>query len=401
MNVEASGLQSFFTALVGAEQLPATWLQDGSLPEGFSSALREQIAHLQETQQTLPVSSDQAGLSLLQELAVFSGKNLPAVGEENDIDLESTLQALAKVLKTIGTTEASEDVDELAQLVAEAVVPLQNSSPVAVQASVNPVAPDDAREKQASGPLPLSGFGAKEEKNQTLAPAISPNNQAKEETLKVQQDRTAMAKENLPEVEEKHNDESLPLKKNVSDSHEQEMPKHEQAIPKMAADIALLNRAVAVEKNELAPMGRHFAHPQWGNELSDKIVWMHKQNIPSAELNLNPRHLGPVSIRVDVHQEQTSVAFTTHHAVVKEAIEAAIPRLREMLGSQQLNLVNVDISQQHSEQRQGNNFSQMANDQRSHQNGGQLTENAEPLTIADEIEAGRAIASQGILSLFA
>lgn len=394
MSVEASGLQSFFTALVGAEQLPAAWLQDGALPEEFSAALREQIARLQETQQTLPLSSDQDGRLLLQELAVFSGKNLPAVGEQIDIDLESTLQALSEVLKTIDTPEASEDVDELAQLVDEAVVPIRDSSPVAVQAPVNPVAPGDAMDKQASGPLPLSRVESKEETNQLLAPATTPNIQAKEEALTAQEDWAATAKENLPEVEEKHNGESLAVKKNVGDFHEQGMPK-------IAADIAQMNRAVAAEKNELAPMGRHFAHPQWGNELSDKIVWMHKQNIPSAELNLNPRHLGPVSIRVDVHQEQASVAFTTHHAVVKEAIEAAIPRLREMLGSQQLNLVNVDVSQQHSESRQGDNFSHMANGQGNYQNGEQHAAQTEPLNIADEIEAGRAIASQGILSLFA
>nr|WP_305906916.1 flagellar hook-length control protein FliK [Methylomarinum sp. Ch1-1]MDP4519628.1 flagellar hook-length control protein FliK [Methylomarinum sp. Ch1-1] len=174
----------------------------------------------------------------------------------------------------------------------------------------------------------------------------------------------------------------------------------------MSAELAMLNRGLGREiATEVAPMNRHFAHPQWGQELSEKLVWMHKQAVPAAELNLNPRHLGPISIRVDVNQDQTSIVFTTQHAVVKDAIEAAIPKLREMLGAQQLNLVNVDVSQQQSEQKQSNGFWQTSADQRGgdgHERGQESEASPEPVSaVADEIEAGRAVASKGILSIFA
>jgi flagellar hook-length control protein FliK len=182
---------------------------------------------------------------------------------------------------------------------------------------------------------------------------------------------------------------------------------NEKAMPKFATDIAMLNRAVIAEnKAELPPMNKHFAHPEWKNEFSERIIWMHKQVIPSAELRLNPAHLGPITIKVDVSQDQASVAFIAQHAAVKDAIEASIPKLKEMFTTQQLNLVDVNISQGDTGQRQSQAFAQMGDGQG--ENGqqdeegmadGEQTENL--MGIADEIEAGRAIASNGILSIFA
>jgi len=177
---------------------------------------------------------------------------------------------------------------------------------------------------------------------------------------------------------------------------------------RMAADIAQLNQVVSGEKTvEVPAMSRHLGHPEWNKELGEKLIWMYKQDIPSAELRLNPQHLGPISIKVDVNQDQTSVVFTAHNAAVKEAIEAALPKLREMLGGQQLNLADVNVSQQQSEQRNPRDFFQTAGGQQgSGKNPGQNDESGVPVNqpgtdIVEEIEAGRAIASNGLLSLFA
>jgi flagellar hook-length control protein FliK len=175
----------------------------------------------------------------------------------------------------------------------------------------------------------------------------------------------------------------------------------------VAADLSLLNRVVSQDnKVELVPMSRHFAHPEWGGEFADKVVWMHRQVVPAAELNLNPRHLGPISIRIDVSQDQTSVAFVAQHAVVKEAIEAALPRLREMLGEQKLNLVDVNVSQQQSQQRQSGAFEHdtMSKGQQPGMKVSAMSDSAEHDlvdTLTEEIENDSAVAAPGILSLFA
>jgi flagellar hook-length control protein FliK len=90
-------------------------------------------------------------------------------------------------------------------------------------------------------------------------------------------------------------------------------------------------------------------HPGWGKDLGEHIIWMNNKEISAAEIKLNPVHLGPISVRIDVDQNnQTSILFTAQHTETKEALETSLPKLREMLQGQQLNLVNVNISQNSS-----------------------------------------------------
>lgn len=182
---------------------------------------------------------------------------------------------------------------------------------------------------------------------------------------------------------------------------------NEKSLPRFATDIAMLNRAVITEnKVEVPPMTKHFSHPEWNKEMGERVVWMHKQAIPSAELRLNPENLGPIKIKIDVTQDQATVAFTAQHANVKEAIEASLPKLRELFSAQQLNLVDVNVSQNDSGQKQSREFEQMGNgaSNSEHRNDNELAtseQSENTMEIVDEIEAGRAIASNGVLSIFA
>lgn len=89
-------------------------------------------------------------------------------------------------------------------------------------------------------------------------------------------------------------------------------------------------------------------HPKWAQELGERVNWVArlKSGIQTAEIKLNPAHLGPLEVRVNLNQDQASIQFVSHHAAVREAIESAVPKLREMLGEQNLNLVDVNVSQQ-------------------------------------------------------
>lgn len=85
--------------------------------------------------------------------------------------------------------------------------------------------------------------------------------------------------------------------------------------------------------------------PNWSQGLTEKVSWMMQGNIQTAELKLNPAHLGPLEVKLSIQDDRASVAFVTGHAQVKEAIDVAMPRLREMLEQQGLDLVDVDVSQ--------------------------------------------------------
>lgn len=84
----------------------------------------------------------------------------------------------------------------------------------------------------------------------------------------------------------------------------------------------------------------------WGEALGNRVVWLANQQVQSAELHLNPPQLGPIEVQIRMADNQASIEFGAHHALVREAIESALPRLREMFAAQGLNLADVNVSQQ-------------------------------------------------------
>ncbi len=83
----------------------------------------------------------------------------------------------------------------------------------------------------------------------------------------------------------------------------------------------------------------------WGAELNNRIAWMVRKDIQVVSLRLNPAELGPVEVRIQMKNDQVDVLFNATHAQVREAIEVAVPRLRDMFSEQLLRLDNVNISQ--------------------------------------------------------
>jgi flagellar hook-length control protein FliK len=167
--------------------------------------------------------------------------------------------------------------------------------------------------------------------------------------------------------------------------------------PKVDAEISQLNRPVD-NKTEIPAMTKPLAHPEWNKDLGERIVWMSSKAIPSAEIRLNPPHLGPISVRVDVADDRATVVFTAQHAATREAIEASIPKLREMMSAQQLNLVDVNVSQGSASDQgrsQAQNFAQTAE---GRDPGAAVDGNDD---VEQEIESGRAVVSKGLLSIYA
>jgi flagellar hook-length control protein FliK len=87
-----------------------------------------------------------------------------------------------------------------------------------------------------------------------------------------------------------------------------------------------------------------FGKPVWNQGMGKQILWMVNQNISSAEIRLNPANLGPIEVLIDMSEDDISVSLTSRHAVVREAMEQALPKLREMLDENGFNLADTDIS---------------------------------------------------------
>jgi len=91
----------------------------------------------------------------------------------------------------------------------------------------------------------------------------------------------------------------------------------------------------------------------WDQALAERIQWMVGQGMQRASIKLNPANLGPMEVRIQIQNDQASVQFTSAHGVVREALEAAMPRLRDMFDNSGVALTDVDVSgQSFAEQQQ-------------------------------------------------
>lgn len=86
--------------------------------------------------------------------------------------------------------------------------------------------------------------------------------------------------------------------------------------------------------------------PDWNEALGERVTWMAGNKLQNAELKLNPAELGPVRVQISIDDGNATVNFTAQHPLTRDAIEQALPRLREMLADQGLSLQNANVSEQ-------------------------------------------------------
>lgn len=91
---------------------------------------------------------------------------------------------------------------------------------------------------------------------------------------------------------------------------------------------------------------QQFGAQAWGEEFASRVQWQVGKDIQEAQINLNPRELGPVEVKLNLNDDQAHVQFISHHSAVREAVEEAIPRLREMLEANGITLADANVSDQ-------------------------------------------------------
>ena len=91
--------------------------------------------------------------------------------------------------------------------------------------------------------------------------------------------------------------------------------------------------------------------PAWQTAVNERVVMMAGRGVQSAELRLSPAELGPLQVQLAVDERGVSVTINATHAATREALEGAIPRLREMLAEQGMNLNGASVSDQGADAR--------------------------------------------------
>lgn len=84
-------------------------------------------------------------------------------------------------------------------------------------------------------------------------------------------------------------------------------------------------------------------HEQWADKFSEQIIWLGHHSVKSALIKIHPEDLGPVEISIKVVKDAASVNINTHNNYVKDIVDQALPRLREMMAEQGMNLSEVNV----------------------------------------------------------
>ena len=102
------------------------------------------------------------------------------------------------------------------------------------------------------------------------------------------------------------------------------------------------------------PLSTPPSNPNWARAVADKVYIAASQNLRVANIQLDPPELGALQIRLQVTgpDQQMSVTFTSPHASVRDVLEQQIPRLREMLAEQGINLGESSVNDQGKDKKQ-------------------------------------------------
>ena len=84
--------------------------------------------------------------------------------------------------------------------------------------------------------------------------------------------------------------------------------------------------------------------PAWDQALGQKVVWMVAGEQQSASLTLNPPDLGPLQVVLNVSNSQANATFIAAQPEVRQALEAAMPKLRDMLGEAGIQLGQASVN---------------------------------------------------------
>src|SRR5450830_34469 len=148
-------------------------------------------------------------------------------------------------------------------------------------------------------------------------------------------------------------------------------------ISKLAAQLqpAALQQAAAAAAVPADKLAGRVGTPAWDQQLGQKVVWMAAGGDQSATLTLNPPDLGPLKVVLTVTNDQANAAFMSAQPEVRQALEAAMPRLREMMGEAGIAFGNATVSAGTQEQQNQGNRETASDGRRGSngQSGGNLT----------------------------
>ncbi|MEZ8822773.1 flagellar hook-length control protein FliK [Vibrio amylolyticus] len=139
------------------------------------------------------------------------------------------------------------------------------------------------------------------------------------------------------------------------------------------------------------PLNREMATDQ----MAERVQMMMSKNLKNIDIRLDPPELGRMQIRMNMNGDNTAVHFTVSNPQAREMIEQSMPRLREMLAQQGMQLGDSSVQQQSAGQQQGR-YAAQENQQSGQASGSQATNGDENLDSGTKVDLNVTTKRDGI-----
>ncbi len=92
---------------------------------------------------------------------------------------------------------------------------------------------------------------------------------------------------------------------------------------------------------------------EWPAALGHRLLWAVGEGMQKVEISVNPDDMGPINVQIRIENDKADLRFTAVHATTRDALEASMPRLRDMFSQQGLNLSQAQVFSQTSHDAHG------------------------------------------------
>ncbi|MFQ3250110.1 MAG: flagellar hook-length control protein FliK [Glaciecola sp.] len=136
--------------------------------------------------------------------------------------------------------------------------------------------------------------------------------------------------------------------------------------------------------------------PEGQQQLTEKVRWMMNTRNLSAEIRLDPPDLGGMNIKVNLSGDSATVNFVVQSQQAREALEQAVPRLREMLEEQGIELGQSSVQQDSSGTGQQSEQDSLANNSNASSNMAQQSQDGRQVEDELDLDANNGAVEQRI-----
>jgi len=92
------------------------------------------------------------------------------------------------------------------------------------------------------------------------------------------------------------------------------------------------------------PVATPAGQESWAEDVGNQVRWMLGRAESKAELVLSPAHLGKLEVTISLNGDQTTAQFVASNQAARDALEQALPRLRELLQQSGISLGQANVS---------------------------------------------------------